>query len=505
MISNDNTGEHKNDDIKTSDKKTIDLSAELRATTARRRQRVSQGPGEPQAWRRPPIGNLRAIQSSRPEMKQEILIGSKTPIKRVPISRINQRRVAQRLPLPGSGVANKPNPPNTEFIKLGSITSIRSSSESEKVEKPAYLGPISPREPVSGLTLSNGNTSQIDNDYAFAMQFHMTEKGDFRSGPRRTSNNVQPSTAVNVQFFSNDMGRGQNNSVSMVHSRNGDDGMSTTIQVKQGNSQVSSAPPIPQHISSQIQRDAELARRLLESEIQDSENTQDGFPLIRPVPHLEYTTNTNSRFNSDEAIARRIQEELWQPESDQSPILRSSIPNFNPPRPLQFEELDEESYDSDDNISGFPQDYTGELGSLRRWLTSAPFASGFYNADDPFSSRSPFRSINVDMMDHDELLLLGERLGHVSRGAQQSRINELPTRKFVQKPKPADEKTEIDGKESENDKMSCCICMEVFQTSEDVRTLPCLHIYHTKCIDKWLLRNRTCPICKFDINRSSLA
>jgi len=437
-------------------------------------------------------------------MKQEILPGCKTPIKRVPISRTNQRRVAQRLPLPGSGAGNKPNPPNTEFIKLGSIASIRSSSESDKVEKPASLGPISPREPVSGLNLSNGNTSQIDNDYEFAMQLHMTEKRDFRSRPGRISNNIQPSTAVNVQFFSNDMGRGQNNSVSMVHSRNGDDGMSTTIRVKQGNSQVSSALPIPQPISSQIQRDAELARSLLECEIQDSESTQDAFPLIRPVPRLDYTTNANHRFNSDEAIARRIQEELWQPESDRSPILRSSIPNFNPPRPLLFDELHEESFDSDDNIS-VPQDYPGGLGSLRSWLTSAPFASGFYNGDDPFLSRPPFRSINVDMMDHNELLLLGERLGRVSRGAQQSRINELPTRKFVQKPKPVDEKTETDGKESGNDKMSCCICMEVFQTSEDVRTLPCLHIYHTKCIDKWLLRNRTCPICKFDITRSSMA
>jgi len=501
MISNDNTGKHKNDDIKTSDKKTIDLSAELRATTARRRQRVSQGAGEPQAWRRPPIGNLRVIQPSRPEMKQEILPGCKNPIKRVSISRTNQSRVVERLPSPGSGVGNKPNPPNTQFIKLASI---RSSSDSDKVEKPASLGPISPREPVSGLNLSNGNTSQIDNDYVFAMQLHKTEKRDFRSGPGRISNNIQPRTAVNLQFFSNDMGNEQSNSVSMVHSRNGDDGMSTTIKMKQGNSQVSSALQIPQPISSQIQRDADLARRLLECEFQDSESTQDGFPLIRPLPRLDYTTNTNRRFNSDEALARRIQEELWQPESDRSPISRISIPTFNPPRLLQFEELEEESYDSDDNIS-VPQDYSIGLQSLRRWLTSAPLASGFYNADDPVLSRPPLRSINVDMMDHNELLLLGERLGHVSRGAQQSSINELPTRKFVQKPKPADEKTETDDKGFGNDMMSCCICMEVFQTSEDVRTLPCLHIYHTKCIDKWLLRNRTCPICKFDINRSSLA
>ncbi|KAF7494619.1 Putative E3 ubiquitin-protein ligase [Sarcoptes scabiei] len=42
----------------------------------------------------------------------------------------------------------------------------------------------------------------------------------------------------------------------------------------------------------------------------------------------------------------------------------------------------------------------------------------------------------------------------------------------------------------------CCICLERFNSSITVRRLPCLHLFHCKCIDKWLNKNRKCPICR---------
>ncbi|XP_037722808.1 RING finger protein 11 isoform X3 [Drosophila subpulchrella] len=41
----------------------------------------------------------------------------------------------------------------------------------------------------------------------------------------------------------------------------------------------------------------------------------------------------------------------------------------------------------------------------------------------------------------------------------------------------------------------CVICMAEFCVDESVRYLPCMHIYHVKCIDDWLLRSLTCPSC----------
>ncbi|KAH9203350.1 hypothetical protein DL95DRAFT_154179 [Leptodontidium sp. 2 PMI_412] len=44
---------------------------------------------------------------------------------------------------------------------------------------------------------------------------------------------------------------------------------------------------------------------------------------------------------------------------------------------------------------------------------------------------------------------------------------------------------------------SCSICTEDFLERENVRVLPCGHIYHQRCIDPWLLGFAgTCPLCR---------
>ncbi|CAI8585084.1 unnamed protein product [Vicia faba] len=45
---------------------------------------------------------------------------------------------------------------------------------------------------------------------------------------------------------------------------------------------------------------------------------------------------------------------------------------------------------------------------------------------------------------------------------------------------------------------SCClICFQDFENGELVRILPkCCHIYHLECIDKWLVQQGSCPICR---------
>ena len=40
----------------------------------------------------------------------------------------------------------------------------------------------------------------------------------------------------------------------------------------------------------------------------------------------------------------------------------------------------------------------------------------------------------------------------------------------------------------------CAVCMEPFVLGDRVRTLPCLHVFHARCIDQWICLRGTCPI-----------
>lgn len=42
----------------------------------------------------------------------------------------------------------------------------------------------------------------------------------------------------------------------------------------------------------------------------------------------------------------------------------------------------------------------------------------------------------------------------------------------------------------------CLICQYVYESGDKIKTLPCFHIYHSDCIDPWLLKNGTCPVCQ---------
>ena len=60
------------------------------------------------------------------------------------------------------------------------------------------------------------------------------------------------------------------------------------------------------------------------------------------------------------------------------------------------------------------------------------------------------------------------------------------------------ELNKVDKLEESNKK--CVICLEHFNNGDKIISLPCVHIYHSDCIKKWLLENNFCSICKYVFN-----
>jgi hypothetical protein len=42
----------------------------------------------------------------------------------------------------------------------------------------------------------------------------------------------------------------------------------------------------------------------------------------------------------------------------------------------------------------------------------------------------------------------------------------------------------------------CTICTDKFKSDDMVKDLSCKHIFHTSCVDRWLLTSEVCPTCK---------
>ena len=65
--------------------------------------------------------------------------------------------------------------------------------------------------------------------------------------------------------------------------------------------------------------------------------------------------------------------------------------------------------------------------------------------------------------------------------------------------------SEVKEKNQENGiEFKCMICLDDINIGEKESTLPCLHIFHPDCLEKWIERKRLCPVCKYDISLESL-
>lgn len=75
-------------------------------------------------------------------------------------------------------------------------------------------------------------------------------------------------------------------------------------------------------------------------------------------------------------------------------------------------------------------------------------------------------------------------------------------------PPPADskkiedlQKVEVTEDSAESDKF-CAVCKEQCSKDEDVRRLPCSHIFHFGCIKPWLKMHDSCPVCRLSLSNT---
>ncbi|KAF8578979.1 hypothetical protein K439DRAFT_1416674 [Ramaria rubella] len=107
---------------------------------------------------------------------------------------------------------------------------------------------------------------------------------------------------------------------------------------------------------------------------------------------------------------------------------------------------------------------------------------------------------------YEDLLLVSDILGPAQLGSESSSpssiVHDLPMGKIevMRRRKLQDGRVKL--------KLSlfgvvvdrCHVCLSQFKDAEWAVLLPCLHSYHSACLQSWLARSRTCPLCRISLN-----
>jgi hypothetical protein len=101
--------------------------------------------------------------------------------------------------------------------------------------------------------------------------------------------------------------------------------------------------------------------------------------------------------------------------------------------------------------------------------------------------------LDVDNMSYEELLELGERIGHVNTGLREDEI--IRSLRKIKLSSLDDLSPHISAKIQRK----CSICQEEYELDDEMGKLDCGHLYHSSCIKQWLLQKNACPVCKTEV------
>ena len=71
------------------------------------------------------------------------------------------------------------------------------------------------------------------------------------------------------------------------------------------------------------------------------------------------------------------------------------------------------------------------------------------------------------------------------KGATDTLINTLPLQNVTER--------------LSDDDRTCAVCLNDMDIGEEVRIMPCKHLFHKDCVDEWLRVNASCPTCRWSI------
>ncbi|XP_057767309.1 RING-H2 finger protein ATL43-like [Salvia miltiorrhiza] len=78
-------------------------------------------------------------------------------------------------------------------------------------------------------------------------------------------------------------------------------------------------------------------------------------------------------------------------------------------------------------------------------------------------------------------------LARVDSGVNRKVIQQLPLFRFA-------------SLRGQKDGLECAVCLTRFEAEEVLRLLPkCKHAFHVECVDTWLDRHSTCPLCRYRV------